>query len=642
MSQDTFSRTYAIPVENLGRVRQTIARINKRAAKLGMQPIGLQVSEPKLQRITRVSIQANETVGQEIMANVSDVTVTGEKPVLSGYAFVAKLDFSAGSTPLVLGMEETPAQYRECAPDCDQCKTTRDRNTTFVLREIATDRHLQVGSTCLTDFFNGDDPFAKTACLQVLVEMHDDLTECEEYSRGADAELLPVKAILEAACAEVRIGGYMSKEKAEFQQVISTADAVAEHFSRRRPGAPLPPKIEPADRDKAARVKAWLVSDEMAVERQQSTYLHNLSVLGAGEDIPARRLGILVSAVAAYDYREFRRLEAADTRISAFVGEVDGKIERAVTILGRTLIPGDQYGDKMLYRMRDDDGNHLVWFCSGAEMGEVGERLHVTGTVKEHRVYNEQRQTTLLRVTAAENKLFDAVQEGRPASVIQKLAAQPISIDRLHHIHKLTALMAAARLGRTSSVQALLDAQASPTITDREGYTAAHYAAALGYANTVIALEDAGADLEAVAQDGTTPLSLLEADQTALLDDVRKFRTPEVDTDTRIWQRDAEFAIKGLLPKQETLDWFIEECDRHATEGHGDLRAQLGHNPSQFEVVIDMSSGRPVVLNGRRTIAYAMSEGKKTVTALVGLKRPEPALERGQQFDGAPAPSSDL
>lgn len=639
MTAEIFTRTYSIPVDNLPRVRAVIARINKRASKLGMQPLTLQIGEAKLGIATRVALSDGRTQADKTETQLAPVTIGGEQPVLSGYAFMAKLDFSAGATPLVLGMD-VPTEYLTCSPDCDHCKKARERHTTFVLREIETGRHLQVGRSCLTDFFNGDDPFAKTAWLQALYEIHDDLTDYEEYYGGdATANRVPVEDVLEAACAEVRVSGYLSKDKAELLLLLSTADAVREHFMPRRGRSSLAP-IQPTDREKAQRIRAWLASPEMDAERNRSTYLHNIATLGGADSVSMRHVGILSSAVAAFDHHELRRLAAEDTRESQYVGEPEGKIDRPVTILGRTLIPGEKYGDKMLYRMRDDDGNVMVWFCTGADIGVPGERLHITGTVKDHREYNGVRQTTLLRVTAAENKLYEAVEEGRAASAIRKLAAQPIEIDRLHHVHRLTPLMAAARVGRTEVVQTLLESGADPTRTDAQGFTAAHFAAGLGYTNTVVALEDAGADLEAVARDGSTPLSLLDADQTALLDDVRRFSTPEADTDQRIWQRDAEYPVKGLMPKQEALDWFVEECERYAAEGKGDLRAVLAHQPYNFEVVIDMASGKPALLNGRRTVAYALAEGKKIVTALVGLKRPEAAIEPARTashaLDGVP------
>ncbi|WP_432262828.1 ankyrin repeat domain-containing protein [Cupriavidus sp. TMH.W2] len=636
MTTDTFTRTYRIPVDNLPRVREVIARINKRANKLGMQPLTLQIGEAKLGMATRVALSDGRTQADKTETQIAPVTIGGQQPVLAGYAFVAKLDFSAGPSPLVLGTDEIPAEYRTCSPDCDHCKKARERHTTFVLREIESGRHLQVGRSCLTDFFNGDDPFALTAWLQALYEIHDDLSDYEEYYGGdATANRVPVEQVLEAACAEVRVSGYLSKEKADAMLLLSTADAVREHFLPRR-GRSTVAQVQPADREKAQRVRAWLASPEVDAERNQSTYMHNIATLGSAETVAMRFVGMLSSAVAAFDHHELRRLTAEDTRESQYIGEPDGKIERAVTILGRSLIPGDRYGDKMLYRLRDDDGNVMVWFCTGADIGVPGERLHITGTVKEHREYKGVRQTTLLRVTAAENKLYEAIEEGRAASAIAKLAAQPIEIDRLHHVHRLTPLMAAARVGRTAVVQTLLDSGADPNRTDGQGFTPAHYAAGLGYTNTVVALEDAGADLAAVARDGSTPLSLLEADQTALLDDVRRFRTPEVDTDERIWQRDAEYPVKGLMAKQEALDWFVEECERHAAEGQGDLRAQLAHQPYNFDVVIDMASGKPALLNGRRTVAYALSEGRKTVTALVGLKCPEAVV------DATRTPSQEL
>ncbi|WP_199028442.1 ankyrin repeat domain-containing protein [Ralstonia sp. ASV6] len=626
-----FSRIFTIPLEHMGRLREVIARLNKRAAKLGMPMITLEASEPKLAVFEKVHVYDGETRGERVELQACDVKVTGQKPVIAGHRIVGKLEHIPGAdAPLVRGLD-FPQSYMHCEPNCDHCQLNRQRVHTFVLQEVASGEYKQVGQSCLTDFFNGDDPHHQTAMLQLLVEMHDLIDELREpaYANGEDAKL-PIERVLQAACAEVRVSGYRSKEKADQQMVMSTSDIVREHFAKR----PIikPEVVRPEDVEKAKKIIAWLRSEEVDALRASSTFMHNLSVLGSADDVADRHIGIVAAAVPSYDYQQRKAAERDSDRDSQFVGTVDEKIEHhPVVVIGRTVIPGDQYGDKTLYRFRDDAGNILVWFSTGGDVANVGDRVHLYATVKKHDVYRDVQQTSLLRVSTAENKLYDAVWTGKPASAVAKLAARPIEINQLHVGNGMNALMEAARGGRASVVSALLEAGADPNATDREGQTAAHYAAALGFANCLLVLEDFGADLTHESARGQTPYSLLEEDQAALLEDVRRYRTDEVDTEARVWQRDGEYPIKGMMTKKQATDLLTEEYAKHAANGLGDLRYELARTLPHFEVVIDTSSGAPVVLAGQNHIAYAISEGEKTIAALIGIA---PAVS---EPDSAPA-----
>jgi len=107
---------------------------------------------------------------------------------------------------------------------------------------------------------------------------------------------------------------------------------------------------------------------------------------------------------------------------SRHVGAVGKRGVFRVTI-ERTIVIENEYkwGDKLLYLLRDSNGNRLTWFCSGrrlriacspddprgwqVEVGKYerrakdGETLQIRATVKKHDTYDGERQTVLSRVT---------------------------------------------------------------------------------------------------------------------------------------------------------------------------------------------------------------------------------------------------
>lgn len=81
---------------------------------------------------------------------------------------------------------------------------------------------------------------------------------------------------------------------------------------------------------------------------------------------------------------------------SEHVGEVGDRLEFEVEIEGTRQLEG-QFGVTTLVRMRDSEGNALVWFASGWKDYEKGARYHVKATVKKHDEFNSQKQTVVSR-----------------------------------------------------------------------------------------------------------------------------------------------------------------------------------------------------------------------------------------------------
>jgi hypothetical protein len=166
----------------------------------------------------------------------------------------------------------------------------------------------------------------------------------------------------------------------------------------------------PADETTAAATIAWVRSLD-TTDAGLSDYEYNLAVACRPEYVEFRVLGIVTSAVAAYQRAQAQAIERAEAAAaSEWQGEVGKKLTVNATILSRFDSEGT-WGVTHIIKFRDVAGNRYVWFCSS--LPEVGRMEHggplywnpqagqngtlITGTVKSHNEYRGVKETVLTR-----------------------------------------------------------------------------------------------------------------------------------------------------------------------------------------------------------------------------------------------------
>lgn len=86
-----------------------------------------------------------------------------------------------------------------------------------------------------------------------------------------------------------------------------------------------------------------------------------------------------------------------DTSDSEYIGKVGDRLELQVTIEKAFKMDG-YYGPSTCYVMTDESQNCFVWTTSSTKVKfEVGETYWIRGTVKNHKLYKNTKQTTLTR-----------------------------------------------------------------------------------------------------------------------------------------------------------------------------------------------------------------------------------------------------
>ncbi len=84
-----------------------------------------------------------------------------------------------------------------------------------------------------------------------------------------------------------------------------------------------------------------------------------------------------------------------ETSDSQFVGAVGDRLDLEVTVIAARRQDG-YYGPSTVHHMEDAAGNRYIW-NTGAKSWEVGDKRHIRGTVKDHKVIKNVNITILTR-----------------------------------------------------------------------------------------------------------------------------------------------------------------------------------------------------------------------------------------------------
>lgn len=87
--------------------------------------------------------------------------------------------------------------------------------------------------------------------------------------------------------------------------------------------------------------------------------------------------------------------------ISEYQGEIGERLELFLTV-EKAISLDSYYGQSTMHIMRDDCGNCYVWTTSAKKWVENTEH-HLTGTVKDHKLYRGVKQTILTRCRTHDN-----------------------------------------------------------------------------------------------------------------------------------------------------------------------------------------------------------------------------------------------
>jgi len=412
--------TYRIVDWRLARLQERVEKLNRRAERLGLPPIALAVEGEELEELVfpRGHRLAGEKTGK--VNRWLTIRLTGQAPVIEGWKLIARVEHHGAAGNIITkapGAEGIGVEaYRAAPPDCDHCHTERRRLDTFLLVKLdeADGGVRQIGRNCLADYLRTADATVATriAFLEALGALR---AECEAAEAGDEEgggggggrDLWGLVTFLATTVIAVRKDGWVSRaaeRKAEEEGRRDRRATVNEVFTLLMgPGTNADQEERdwhkdrrptPADIEKAEKVIEWGKALPATTE-----YKQNLRVALGLDYVPARQTGLVASAVAAYQ-RAVEKDEERKTRAArpdaGHVGEVGKREDFEGTVKVVRYIEGN-YGVTTLIIFETDAGATLKWFASGEKEVDVGDRLTVKATIKQHGEYNGRKETVLTR-----------------------------------------------------------------------------------------------------------------------------------------------------------------------------------------------------------------------------------------------------
>lgn len=392
--------TITIPAHKESALRAFIDKINRKAAKHGVAEVTLIKGESGTRSMIIVDKIDGDETERKVEVRTVDFEVVGDLFTLKGWSFVATVEVletgksvfhkSIFSSDLVI-----PETYSTSGHTCEHCGHNRQRKNTYLVHH-ETEGFKQVGSTCLKDFLGGHSVAAFAFC-STVVNLIDSCADdfWREYGNMNLADLVNVKNVLTVAANVIRLNGFVSKSKAFHEYCTPTATYVSAILDGTMKGQV---DICESDRQKALDTLKWLQNLSQD-EIEGSDYLDKLYWLSECKNVERQRnLGILVSAIAAYDrmMENKARLEAA--KLSDWQGAIGDKLELELTVVGnRTVENHYSGGEKSILTFKDITGNVFTWFASKVIDCEIGNALKIKGTVKDHSTFRDCKQTVLTR-----------------------------------------------------------------------------------------------------------------------------------------------------------------------------------------------------------------------------------------------------
>lgn len=303
---------FRIPARNLAKFEREIENLSKKSVRGGGFPVSVAV-------IGRFQKKGTDKITYEVWLDAPMVQV-------EGYSFVAVLDHALETGTIVRQTPNTdvavPARYFSAKPDCDHCRLRRQRHDTYLLQKDETGEFVQVGSTCLNDFFTGInpssiDPRAIARSAEILgyareagnkAEIEDDFDLRAPLADIRDERHIDLETYLQNTAAVIRANGWVSGKIAYEQGRVPTSKiAYRNMFSHAVP-------VLPEDVKLAEDALAWAQSLRQKPEEELSGYENNVLVIADAISINGRSAGIAASIVGVYH----RKQQAQKPRARAF------------------------------------------------------------------------------------------------------------------------------------------------------------------------------------------------------------------------------------------------------------------------------------------------------------------------------------
>jgi len=405
------NETYTIPEFRVPGLQEQLAKLTKKATKLGVAPITLQLTGKFEDRLLK-----RPDNGENVTIRFVEVEVTGETPKIAGWSFGASLEETEGGTVI----KKSPdckvdlAQFANTRHHCQHCNAIRNRRSSYVLVH-ENGEFKQVGSTCISDFLGGVDPHMLARHSDYAFAFNDLLSMAEEEGStgggGFSDRHLRANLVEFLAYTSLYLGTYcyVSRARSRESMETSTASLVNDRVIRH------PSSMSQKDRSMWKGLgditEANTAEAEAAIEHAITTITPKVEA-GTANDFEMNLLTVArcttitmaISGIATYLVPHYRRSLEDQAKVKAGseypatsqYGE-KGKRYKNIEVVYRSSSGWDSdFGYTYLHRFWVD-GNLLVWKTGTEVDADENSKVLLTFTVKDHTDYKGTLQTAITR-----------------------------------------------------------------------------------------------------------------------------------------------------------------------------------------------------------------------------------------------------
>jgi len=390
------SNVYRVYSGNLYSLREQIAKLNKKAIKLGCPLI--------------VFNETGRTEDIQIKDDISGlvvrvdryhfVEVSGEAPKFNGWTLAAVVEHTEEGNILrkAPGIEAELGEFRTGAQHCDHCKQARYRIETFIVLHDDGSRKM-VGRNCLRDFLGHNSPER----LAAMAELAFSLREACEISEGLGGygcgrSLCHVESFLAYAACVIRFFGFIGSKKAQETLGIATKDRASDWMHPAKDWRLGVDYHRPEDCDiiLASKAKEYVIETLENKDSEAITdFEHSLLVVCKCEAVEWKNTGIL-AFVPEFYARSIERARIAATQ--NYFGLVGKRVKNEpITYLKSTGFDS-AYGYTYIHSFSANDGSRLIWKSGTNVNVPMGTMVNATFTVKAHEEWKGNKQTKVSRL----------------------------------------------------------------------------------------------------------------------------------------------------------------------------------------------------------------------------------------------------
>lgn len=402
------NKEYRIYQPRLEGLNFQIAKLNKRAAKLGCAPILVRDTG----RFEDVPVYNENDISPRRPIGFRRfvfIEVSGESPKFEGWSLAAVVEHAEEGNILRKSPECKIElnQFRSGAPRCDHCKALRNRKDTFIVSHDNGSVKM-VGSNCLRDFLGHVSPHQFAAMAEIMFSLGELCSDAEgEYGpAGYHQDLIAVDTLLAYAACAIRIKGFISSKAARESQenggnITSTKDTAAAWMNPFKGATRDKDYFVPEESDQQAAEKSKQhVLDTLGSKDAEtlSDFEHNLLTVCKCEAVEKRNLGIL-AFVPEYYARSIADAKQAATE--AYFGEVGKRVRGVALTYVKSTGWESQFGYSYMHSFVGPKGERMLWKSSNNVDCTAGAVLSTTFTVKAHEDYKGHKQTKISRLVVA-------------------------------------------------------------------------------------------------------------------------------------------------------------------------------------------------------------------------------------------------